>query len=172
MKHPSLLMLCFTLLIVSTSLAIAETHIIEMRNADTTDSNHLNVFTPPILRIAKGDTIKFVAVDAAHNSASKKGMIPEGATPWNGAIDEEIEITLDVEGTYGYLCLPHYEMGMVGLILVGDYTSNYKQAKKVRHLSKAKKVFRKLFKQIEEEEKTTQNKHLDKPSDPSCPAVK
>ncbi len=156
MKYLSFITQCLSLLLLSTSIALAETHIVEMRNADAADSNQLNVFTPPILRVAKGDTVKFIVADKAHNSASKKGMIPEGATPWNGAIDEEIEVTLDVEGTYGYVCLPHYEMGMVGLILVGDYSSNYKQAKKVRHLGKAKKVFRQLFKQIEAEETATQ----------------
>lgn len=127
----------------------AETHVVEMRNASGTDSNHLNVFSPPILKIQAGDKVRFVVVDAGHNSASKRGMIPDGADAWNGAIDEELELSFDVEGTYGYVCLPHYDMGMVGLILVGDYSINLKQAKKVRHIGKAKKAFRKLFKELE-----------------------
>ena len=125
----------------------AETHIVEMRNADPNDPNTINVFTPAVLRIEPGDTVRFVVVDKGHNSASKKGMIPEGATPWNGKIDEEVERTFDVPGTYGFICLPHYGMGMVGLILVGDFKVNFEEARKVRQRGKAKKALRALFEQ-------------------------
>jgi hypothetical protein len=33
-------------------------------------------------------------------------------------------VTFDTEGTYAYNCLPHKALGMVGLILVGDFTVN------------------------------------------------
>lgn len=145
------LMKASIILMLSTSTVLAEMHLIEMRNADPNDPNSLNVFTPNILHIEKGDSIRFVMIEKGHNSASKRGMIPEGAESWNGAIDEEIEVVFDVEGTYGYLCLPHYEMGMVGLILVGDYNVNFKKAKKIRHVGKAKKAFRNLFKRVESE---------------------
>ncbi len=143
-------MISVAILMIFSVSVMAKTHIIEMRNADAADTNTLNVFSPGILRINKGDTVRFVMVDKGHNSASKKGMLPKGAQAWSGAIDEKLEITFDVEGTYGYLCSPHYQMGMVGLILVGDYTSNYDAAKKVRHAGKARKVFRQLFKYVEQ----------------------
>lgn len=130
--------------------AEAETHIIKMRNADAADPNQTNVFDPPLLHIQPGDSVKFVVVDPGHNVASKKGMIPDGASAWNGKIDEEVEITFDADGTYGYLCLPHYEMGMVGLILVGNYLANFEAAKTVRHPGQARKAFRELFKAVEE----------------------
>lgn len=129
--------------------ANAELHLVEMRNSDPDNPNNINLFTPSVLRIEPGDSVKFIAVDPGHNSASKKGMIPSGAEPWNGGIDEELEITFTVEGTYGYLCAPHYGMGMVGLILVGDHTQNLASAKKVRHIGSAKRAFRELFEQIE-----------------------
>lgn len=47
-------------------------------------------------------------------------MLPEGAEPFEGRINEEIEVTLDVEGVYGVICKPHYAMGMVMTIAVGD----------------------------------------------------
>ena len=80
-----------------TQPAAAETHVVEMRNAAVGDPGTINVFDPPILRIAVGDTVRFKVIDKGHNSASKKGMIPDGASPWNGKIDEEIEITFTVE---------------------------------------------------------------------------
>jgi len=125
-----------------------ETHVVEMRNANPDDPSEANVFTPPILEINIGDSVLFKVVDKGHNSASKRGMIPEGAEPWNGGMDEEIEITFTVEGTYGYVCLPHYQMGMVGLILVGDYTGNLKDAKKVRQRGAAAKTFKRLFENL------------------------
>ena len=126
-----------------------ETHIIEMRNANPDNPTEANVFTPPILQIDVGDSVLFKVIDRGHNSATKRGMIPDGAEPWNGGMDEEIEITFAVEGTYGYICLPHYQMGMVGLVLVGDYTVNLEDAKKVRQRGAAAKAFKVLFEKLQ-----------------------
>jgi len=45
-------------------------------------------------------------------------MIPEGATPWVGALSQDIEVTLTEEGVYVYQCTPHNMMAMVGVIKV------------------------------------------------------
>lgn len=141
----------FAALIVPSAWVFAsEMHIVEMHNANPNDPTEANVFTPPILKIEVGDSVLFKVIDRGHNSASKRGMIPEGAEPWNGGMDEEIEITFDVEGTYGYICLPHYQMGMVGLILVGDFSSNLESAKRVRHRGAAAKNFKMLFEKLEQ----------------------
>lgn len=124
-------------------------HSILMLNAACGDSNTPNVFEPAILRISPGDSVTFVPTDAGHNAAAKRGMIPEGAKAWNGAVDEELTVEFTVPGVYGYLCLPHYEMGMVGLIVVGDDLSNLPAAKKVRHPGSARKAFRALLKELE-----------------------
>lgn len=137
-----------SILIVPGTL-VAEVHEIEMRNTDPGNNSKTNLFTPAVLKIAAGDIVRFKAIDAGHNSASKKGMLPEGAVPWNGGIDEEIEIQFTIEGTYGYLCVPHYEMGMVGLILVGDYKQNVNTARTVRHSGKSKRAFRALFNAVD-----------------------
>lgn len=129
--------------------AVAD-HSVLMLNADCNDANTVNVFAPAILHIEPGDSVQFLATDPSHNSASKSGMIPDGAEPWNGAIDEELVVTLTVPGIYGYLCLPHYDWGMVGLIVVGNDLSNLAQVKKVRHPGDARKNFRALLKQLED----------------------
>lgn len=82
-------------------------HSILMLNAACGDAQTLNVFEPAILRISLSDAVTFVPTDAGHNAASKRGMIPEGADAWNGAIDENLTVTFTVPGIYGYLCLPH-----------------------------------------------------------------
>lgn len=129
--------------------AVSSTHAIMMLNADCGDPQITNVFTPPVLIIEPGDSVTFLPTDAGHNTASKRGMIPDGAESWNSPMDEEFTLNLTIPGVYGYICVPHYEMGMVGLIVVGDATSNLKAAKKVRHAGKARKAFKNLFAELE-----------------------
>lgn len=124
-------------------------HSVMMLNADCSDANVINVFEPPLLHIAPGDSVTFIPTDEGHNAASKRGMIPDGADPWNSAVDAELTVTLTVPGIYGYLCLPHYEVGMVGLIVVGNDLSNFADAKKVRHPGDARKAFRTLLGQLD-----------------------
>jgi pseudoazurin len=105
------------------------------------------VFEPALVRAAPGDTVRFVAVDKGHNAESVKGMVPEGAEPFKGKINEEIVVTLDKEGVYGIKCQPHYGMGMVALIEVGTPV-NLEEAKAVKQTGKAKTAFAELFGQV------------------------
>ena len=82
------------------------------------------VFEPSLLKINVGDTVTFKATDAAHNSASIPGMIPNGATSWNGDLSRDISVTFDVPGVYGYQCTPHAMMAMVGVIQVDNNIEN------------------------------------------------
>jgi len=82
------------------------------------------VFEPSFLKINTGDTVTFIATDAAHNSASIPGMIPNGAGSWNGELSRDISVTFDVPGIYGYQCTPHAMMAMVGVIQVDDNIEN------------------------------------------------
>jgi len=98
--------------------AFAETFEVQMLNKGT-DGERM-VFEPGFVRAAPGDTIKFIATDKGHNAETAKGMVPDGAEGFKGRINEEIEVTLETEGVYGVLCKPHYAMGMVMTIAVGD----------------------------------------------------
>jgi len=64
-----------------------------------------------------------VATDRGHNAETIEGMLPEGATPFSGAINEELTVTFDETGLFGVRCTPHYAMGMVMVIAVGDVTT-------------------------------------------------
>ena len=94
--------------------AMAADHQVRMLN---TGKDGSMVFEPGFLRVARGDTVRFVKVDPSHNSASV--LVPAGATPWKGKPDEEISVKLDQEGVYLYVCDPHKIMGMAGVIQVG-----------------------------------------------------
>ncbi|KIT15742.1 Pseudoazurin precursor [Jannaschia aquimarina] len=98
--------------------ALAETHEVQMLNVGT-DGERM-VFEPAFLQVEPGDTVKFLATDNGHNAESLLEMMPEGAEAFKGRINEEIEVTLDVEGLYAIQCKPHYAMGMVMTVAVGD----------------------------------------------------
>jgi pseudoazurin len=80
-------------------------------------------FEPAFLKIAPGDTVTFAASES-HDSDSLADGIPEGGDGWRGNIDEELTVTLTVEGFYAFKCTPHFFDGMVGLIQVGDEPEN------------------------------------------------
>jgi pseudoazurin len=106
------------------------------------------VFEPAMVKIAPGDTVRFVAVDKGHNAETIKGMLPEGAAPFAGKSGEDITVKFDHEGVYGVKCLPHYGMGMVAMIVVGN-PANEDQAKAIPQVGKAKQVFATLFERLD-----------------------
>src|SRR6266700_4479544 len=68
----------------------------------------LMVFEPALIKVAPGDTVKFVATDKGHNAETIKGMLPEGAATFAGKSGEDIAVKLDQAGIYGVKCAPHY----------------------------------------------------------------
>lgn len=97
--------------------ASAESFRVEMRNRGEKGSM---VFEPDFLAIKPGDSVKFIATHKSHNAASIDGMVPEGYVGFKGKINEEIEVTFDQPGFYGIKCSPHFGMGMVMLVKVGE----------------------------------------------------
>lgn len=78
------------------------------------------VFEPDFLEIAPGDRVRFVPTHKSHNAATIDGMVPEGAEGFKSRINDEFETGFEKPGFYGIKCSPHYGMGMVMLIKVGD----------------------------------------------------
>jgi pseudoazurin len=105
------------------------------------------VFEPALVKVAPGDTVKFVAADKGHNAETIKGMLPADATPFLGKTGEDVIVTFSKPGVYGVKCLPHYGMGMVALIVVGT-PGNLAEAKAVPQVGKAKQVFAGLFEKL------------------------
>jgi pseudoazurin len=102
------------------------------------------VFEPALVKIAPGDTVKFVATDQGHNVETIKGMLPAGAAPIAGKSGEGLAVTFDQPGVYGLKCLPHYGMGMVAMVVVGT-PANLDEAKAAPQVGKAKQVMAGLF---------------------------
>lgn len=78
------------------------------------------VFEPDFLEIAPGDRVRFVPTHKSHNAATIDGMVPEGVKGFKSRINEEFETGFEQPGFYGIKCSPHYGMGMVMLIKVGE----------------------------------------------------
>lgn len=85
------------------------------------------VFEPSYIKANPGDTITFKPIDKGHNVETIKDMIPEGSTPFKSKINEDFTVTLTQDGAYFVKCTPHYAMGMVALIVVGDNPANLEQ---------------------------------------------
>jgi pseudoazurin len=130
--------------LLGSAAADAAEHQVQMLNKG---AEGVMVFEPSFLKIAPGDTVHFVATDKGHNVLSIEGMMPAGATPFAGKMNEDVTVTFDQPGAYGVECKPHYGMGMVGLIIVGDPV-NLAEAKAVPHKGKAKKNFEALFAKV------------------------
>lgn len=126
------------------SAAQAADHQVQMLNKGEKGAM---VFQPDYVVAAPGDTVTFVPTDKSHNVESIKDMLPEGAAPFKGKMNEQITVTVDKEGVYGVKCVPHYGMGMVALIVVGKAT-NLEEAKKVKQPGKAKAVFAELLAKV------------------------
>ncbi len=105
------------------------------------------VFEPDLVKLAPGDSVRFVATNKGHNVETIKGMVPDGAATFAGKMNEEVLVTFDQPGLYGIRCKPHYGLGMVGLIAVGEAT-NAAEASQNKHPGKAKKVFADLFSRL------------------------
>ena len=126
------------------SPASAADHVVKMLNKGTAG---MMVFEPALVKVKPGDTVTFVPTDKSHNAESITGMMPAGAAPFKGKMNQPFKVTFAKPGLYGYKCLPHYGMGMVGVVVVGNASSNLAAAQKVSHPGKAKQVFGGLLSQ-------------------------
>jgi pseudoazurin len=102
-------------------------------------------FEPPVLLVAKGDSVRFVPDSRLHAVKTVAGMLPAGASPWRGRMGEEVEVRFDRPGVYGLKCPAHYQVGMVALVVVGHDPANLRQARSVRHPPMPTETFGTLF---------------------------
>ncbi len=102
------------------------------------------VFQPDLIMAAPGDVITFVATDKGHNVESIDGMLPDGVEEFKSKMNKDYVLTVEKDGVYGVKCTPHYGMGMIALISVGEPT-NIDAARAVKQKGKAKSRFQDIF---------------------------
>lgn len=125
--------------------AHAATHEVKMLNRG--DAGAM-VFEPAFIRAEPGDEIVFLSSDKGHNAESIQGMLPAGVEAFKSRLGDDFTLTVTEDGVYGIKCTPHYAMGMVALIQVGE-AGNADEAKAVTHRGKAAQVFDGLFGQLQ-----------------------
>ena len=96
------------------------------------------VFEPAFVKAEPGDTIHFIPTDKSHNVEAIKEILPEGVEVFKSKINEEYTLTVTEAGLYGVKCTPHFAMGMVALIQVGDAPTNLEAAKTAKLPKKAR----------------------------------
>ncbi len=127
------------------AIAQAETFEVKMLNKGEAGAM---VFEPAYVKAMPGDVIHFIATDKGHNVESIKGMLPEGVERFKSKFNVDYELTVNAEGLYGLKCTPHYGMGMVALIQVGEAV-NLEEAQSVTQKGKSKGRFEDLFAQVQ-----------------------
>jgi len=99
------------------------------------------VFEPALLFINKGDSVKFLPTTKGHSVQSMRGKnaAPKGAKKWKSKLNKEHVQAFTLEGVHGIECRPHYAMGMIGAIVVGNSSNidTFAANKKIK--GKAKK---------------------------------
>lgn len=127
------------------SLVFAADMTIDMLNKDA--NGNKMVYSKEVAKVAVGETITWLPASKGHNVeiiAAPDGFdIPKKSK--NG---KEVSITFDVPGIYYYWCTPHKGMGMIGLVVVGDDTSNKDKIAKAKALGKSKKKLKKLLSEL------------------------
>ncbi|MCY1640764.1 pseudoazurin [Methylorubrum sp. SL192] len=135
-----------TIAIATTLPAAADEVAVKMLNSGP---GGMMVFDPALVRLKPGDSIKFLPTDKGHNVETIKGMAPDGAEYVKTTVGQEAVVKFDKEGVYGFKCAPHYMMGMVALVVVGDKRDNLEAAKSVQHNKLTQKRLDPLFAQIQ-----------------------
>lgn len=107
------------------------------------------VFEPAYVKVAPGDTVTFIPTDKGHNAETIKGMLPEGVEVFKSKVNEQFVVTFTVPGAYGIKCTPHFAMGMIALVVVGDAPANLEALKAVKMPKKVTERFEPLFAQAQ-----------------------
>ncbi|WP_137136142.1 pseudoazurin [Rhizobium sp. FKY42] len=126
--------LVFAALIAGT--AQAAEHEIKMLNKGA--DGEAMVFEPAAVKVAVGDTVKFVPVDKGHDAATVKELLPEGVEETKGKMNQELVLKIDKEGAYVIKCTPHWGMGMVALIVAGEKPANIETVKAAKMAKKTR----------------------------------
>lgn len=97
--------------------SLAADHTVQMPTKSTDGEM---VFEPILTKLAMGDTIFFVSTDKGHQVSTIETMMPPGAPLLQSADDQTLTVTFDTERAYVLKCAPHFGMGTVAVVIVGQ----------------------------------------------------
>ena len=115
---------------------------VEMLNKRS--DGQIMVYSEDISRINVGDTITWTPTTKGHNVEFLAG--PDGwEIPKKSKMNKEYSYKFDIPGIYLYQCTPHGNMGMLGLIVVGNDFHNLEDIKEIELSRVAKSVLQRLI---------------------------
>lgn len=102
-----------------------------------------------VVFIDVGDAVEWLPVNNGHNVQFLAGPEME-SLPRGSQIDRKHSVIFNIPGVYLYGCTPHYNMGMLGMIVVGGNIDNIEALEKLKLSRIAKSVVRRLVKNVYE----------------------
>ena len=122
--------------LVSLNFVVADTIKIDFTADDT--------YSIEVAKIDVGDAIEWFPKNKGHNVEFLAGPNMK-ALPEKSALDVSHRITFDFPGVYLYQCTPHGNMGMLGLIVVGNNFDNIDSLGDIELSRVAKSVLERLI---------------------------
>ena len=125
-----------SLIIMSSKLASAETIQIDFTSDDS--------YSVEVAKIDVGDTIDWLPKNEGHNVEFLGG--PDfNSLPERSDLNAFYSVTFNLTGVYLYHCTPHGNMGMLGLVIVGNDFHNLKDIEGIELSRVAKSVLKRLI---------------------------
>jgi pseudoazurin len=131
-----LVIFIFSLVIMSSKFTIAETIQIDFTADDS--------YSIEVAKIGVGDTIEWLPKNEGHNVEFLGG--PDfNSLPEKSDLNAFYSVTFNLPGVYLYHCTPHGNMGMLGLVIVGNDFHNLKDIEGIELSRVAKLVLQRLI---------------------------
>ena len=122
--------------LIISKVSLAETIKIEFTEDDS--------YSIEVTHIDVGDTIEWLPKNEGHNVEFLAG--PKiNSLPTKSGIDKFHSVVFKVPGVYLYGCTPHRNMGMIGLIIVGNDFHNLEKIKNIELPLVATSVLKRLI---------------------------
>ena len=122
--------------LIISKVVSAETIKIEFTEDDT--------YSIEVAHIDVGDTIEWLPKNEGHNVEFLVGPKIK-SLPTKSEIDKVHSVVFKVPGVYLYGCTPHRNMGMLGLIIVGNDFHNLEKIKNIQLSHVATSVLKRLI---------------------------
>ena len=126
----------FYFIIMSSKLSFGETIQIDFTQDDS--------YSIEVAKIDVGDTIEWLPKNEGHNVEFLAG--PDfNSLPEKSDLNAFHSVTFNLPGVYLYHCTPHGNMGMLGLVIVGNDFHNLKDIEGIELSRVAKSVLQRLI---------------------------
>ena len=126
----------FLILVLVSRLASAETIQIDFTSDDS--------YSVEVAKIDIGDTIEWLPKNEGHNVEFLAGP-NMNSLPKKSELNAFYSVTFLLPGIYLYQCTPHGNMGMLGLIVVGNDFHNLEDIEEIELSRVAKSVLQRLI---------------------------